>query len=77
MAVLTHSLSVSEVQKAEPDATYCEVFNGQGFTLFVRTTITLEYFPAMLLASARTLHAELLALLPKAITGCQPVVNHR
>ncbi|EDW1644074.1 tyrosine-type recombinase/integrase [Salmonella enterica subsp. enterica] len=86
MAVLTRPLSASEVQKAKPGATDYELFDGQGLTLFVRTsgkkiwrfrykrpgsasrtTITLGYFPTMSLASARTLHAEHLALLLKGI----------
>ena len=88
MAVLTPPLSASEVQKAKPAAKDYELFDGQGLTLFVRTTgkkiwrfrykrpgsttrttITLGYYPVMSLASARTLHAEKLALL---IQGVDP-----
>ncbi|EBF4219676.1 DUF4102 domain-containing protein [Salmonella enterica] len=86
MAVLTRPLSASEVQKAKPAEKDYELFDGQGLTLFVRssgkkiwrfrykrpgsaarTTITLGYYPAMSLASARALHAEQLALLVKGI----------
>ncbi|EIX6435559.1 tyrosine-type recombinase/integrase [Salmonella enterica] len=86
MAVLTRPLSASEVRKAKPAEKDYELFDGQGLTLFVRTsgkkiwrlrykrpgsasrtTITLGYFPAMSLASARALHAEQLALLVKGI----------
>ncbi|MBA3111016.1 integrase arm-type DNA-binding domain-containing protein [Salmonella enterica] len=86
MAVLTRPFSAFEVQKAKPGTTDYELFDGQGLTLFVRTsgkkiwrfrykrpgsasrtTITLGYFPAMTLASARILHAEHLALLPGGI----------
>ncbi|MCI3760504.1 hypothetical protein MP956_21790 [Escherichia coli] len=38
MAVLTPPLSASEVQKAKPAAKDYELFDGQGLTLFVRTT---------------------------------------
>ncbi|EOU8289924.1 integrase arm-type DNA-binding domain-containing protein [Escherichia coli] len=86
MAVLTPPLSASEVQKAKPAAKDYELFDGQGLTLFVRTTgkkiwrfrykrpgsttrttITLGYYPVMSLASARTLHAEKLALLVQGV----------
>ncbi|MBS1206819.1 MAG: hypothetical protein H6R25_3718 [Proteobacteria bacterium] len=86
MAVLTRPLSASEVQKAKPADKDYELFDGQGLTLFirttgkkiwrfrykrpgsiVRTTITLGHYPAMSLASARTLHAEHLTLLVKGI----------
>nr|VUD24865.1 integrase family protein [Salmonella sp. NCTC 7297] len=84
MAVLTRPLSASEVQKAKPAEKDYELFDGQGLTLFVRssgkkiwrfrykrpgsdarTTITLGYYPAMSLASARALHAEQLAFAGK------------
>lgn len=82
-------LSASEVQKAKPAAKDYELFDGQGLTLFVRTTgkiwrfrykrpgsttrttITLGYYPVMSLASARTLHAEKLALLVQGLIGKQ------
>ncbi|HBE3761061.1 TPA: integrase domain-containing protein [Escherichia coli] len=86
MAVITRPLSASEVQKAKPADKDYELFDGQGLTLFVRTsgkkiwrfrykrpgsttrtTITLGYYPAMSLASARALHAEQLSLLVKGI----------
>lgn len=86
MAVLTRPLSAFEVQKAKPAEKDYELFDGQGLTLFIRTsgkkiwrfrykrpgsvtrtTITLGYYPAMSLASARILHAERLALLVKGI----------
>lgn len=38
MAVLTRPLSASEVQKAKPADKDYELFDGQGLTLFIRTT---------------------------------------
>lgn len=86
MAVLTRPLSASEIQKAKPAGKDYELFDGQGLTLFVRTTgkkiwrfrykrpgstarttVTLGHYPAMSLASARTLHSEYLTLLVKGI----------
>ncbi|ECG8590937.1 hypothetical protein FNI11_14505 [Salmonella enterica subsp. salamae] len=75
MAVLTRPFSAADVQKAKPGTTDYELFvitSGKKIWRFrykcpgsaSGTTITLGYFPAMQLASAWTLHAEHLALLP-------------
>ncbi|AXC86790.1 DUF4102 domain-containing protein [Salmonella enterica subsp. salamae] len=78
MAVLTRPFSAFEVQKAKPGTTDYELFvitSGKKIWRFrykcpgsaSGTTITLGDFPAMQLASARTLHVEHLALLPGGI----------